>query len=167
MGRASSPMWAPDEKGPERPGATGPVANCRVDSLSEIRFKEGSMKECLQFYIDGKWVTPAKAKQLAVVNPATEEKIAVISMGTADHVDQAVKAAKRAFVTFSETSVDERMALLGRIIEVYQSKYDEMATTISEEMGAPMWLARAAQAAAGLAHFMEMQKVLGAFKFEE
>jgi len=125
------------------------------------------MKECLQFYIDGKWVTPAKAKQLAVVNPATEEKIAVISMGTADHVDQAVKAAKRAFVTFSETSVDERLALLGRIIEVYQSKYDEMATTISEEMGAPMWLARAAQAAAGLAHFMEMQKVLGAFKFEE
>ena len=125
------------------------------------------MKECLQFYIDGQWVTPTNTKQLAVINPATEEQIAVISMGTATHVDQAAKAAKRAFVTFSETSVDERLALLGRIVEVYRSKYDAMAETISQEMGAPMWLSRAAQAASGLAHFMEMQKVLGSYKFEE
>ncbi len=125
------------------------------------------MKDCRQFYIDGKWVSPGKAHDFPVLNPATEEHIGVISLGSAADVDKAVAAAKRAFATYSETSREERMALLQRIIEVYQSKFDEMATTISEEMGAPLWLARAAQAAAGLGHFFEMTKVLGTFRFEE
>src|SRR6202158_6220487 len=125
------------------------------------------MKDCRQFYIDGKWIAPTSAHDFAVVNPATEEKIATISLGAAADVDKAVAAAKRAFESYSETSPDERLALLQRIIEVYQAKYEEMAETISQEMGAPMWLSRAAQAAAGLGHFFEMTKVLARYKFEE
>lgn len=95
------------------------------------------------------------------------KEIALISLGTAADVDKAVAAAKRAFESYSETSPDERLALLRRIIEVFQSKYEEMVETISQEMGAPMWLSRAAQAAAGLGHFFEMTKVLASYKFEE
>src|SRR5262245_41182977 len=126
-----------------------------------------TMKDCRQFYIDGQWVNPTTPHDLSVINPATEAGIAVISLGIAADVDKAVAAAKRAFASYSETTVEERLAILQRIIEVYQSKYEEMATTISEEMGAPLWLSRAAQAAAGLGHFFEMVKVLGTFKFEE
>jgi aldehyde dehydrogenase (NAD+) len=125
------------------------------------------MKDCRQFYIDGKWVAPTKAHDFPVLNPATEEPIARISLGSAADVDRAVAAAKRAFASFSETSREERLALLQKIVEVYQSKYEEMAETISQEMGAPLWLSRAAQAAAGLGHFLEMANVLGSFQFEE
>ena len=125
------------------------------------------MKDCRQFYIDGKWVAPKKPHDFPVVNPATEATIATISLGSAADVELAVAAAKRAFATFSETTPAERLALLQRIIEVYQAKYEEMAETISQEMGAPIWLSRAAQAAAGLGHFFEMAKVLPSFQFEE
>jgi aldehyde dehydrogenase (NAD+) len=128
---------------------------------------EESMKDCRQFYIDGQWVAATKAHDVPVLNPATEQQIATISLGTAADVDKAVAAAKRAFASYGESSVEQRLALLQRIIDVYQSKYDEMAQTISEEMGAPLWLSRAAQAAAGLAHFLEMQKVLSSFQFED
>ncbi|HLK11113.1 MAG TPA: aldehyde dehydrogenase family protein [Candidatus Binatia bacterium] len=125
------------------------------------------MKDCRQFYVDGRWVAPIEAHDFPVVDPATEERVAVISLGTRADVDRAVAAAKRAFASYSETSPAERTQLLQRIIEVYQARYEEMAETISLEMGAPMWLARAAQAAAGLGHFLEMVNVLGSFSFEE
>ncbi len=125
------------------------------------------MKDCRQFYIDGTWVSPIQAHDFPVINPATEERIAVISLGGTADVDKAVSAAKRAFASYSETSREERMKLLQRIVDVYKTKHEEMAETISQEMGAPMWLAKAAQAAAGLGHFLEMQKVLGSFQFEE
>src|SRR5438132_6012088 len=125
------------------------------------------MKDCREFYIDGKWVRPTEPRDFPVVNPATEARIATISLGSRADVDKAVAAAKKAFASYGETTVEQRLALLQRIIEVYQSKYEEMATTISEEMGAPLWLSRAAQAAAGLGHFFEMAKLLGSFKFEE
>ena len=125
------------------------------------------MRDCRQFYIDGKWVAPTKPHDFPVSNPATEEPIATISLGTAADVDKAVAAARRAFESWSETRPEERAALLQRIVEVYQSRYEEMAETISAEMGAPLWLSRAAQAAAGLAHFMEMARILGSFRFEE
>jgi aldehyde dehydrogenase (NAD+) len=125
------------------------------------------MKDCRQFYIDGKWVDPTKPHDFSVINPATEEPIATISLGGAEDVDRAVAAAKRAFESYSETSPEERLRLLRRIIEIYQSKIDEMADTISQEMGAPTSLARKAQAPAGLAHLLEIVKVLEHFKFEE
>jgi aldehyde dehydrogenase (NAD+) len=125
------------------------------------------MRNCRQFYIDGKWVDPIVSHDFPVINPATEEPIATISLGTAADVHRAVLAAKRAFESYSETIVEQRLALLQRIVAVYQSHMDEMAETISEEMGAPLWLAKAAQAPAGLAHFAEIVKVLGYFQFEE
>lgn len=125
------------------------------------------MRDCRQFYIDGKWVDPTEVREFEVINPANEETIATISLGNAADVDKAVAAAKRAFESFSETTVDVRIALLGRIIEVYRSNIDRMAETISQEMGAPLSLSQAAQAPAGLKHLQEMVKVLGHFKFEE
>ena len=118
------------------------------------------MRDCREFYIGGKWVAPVRRHDFEVVNPATEEEIATISLGSAADVDQAVAAAAKAFETYAETSVGERMKLLRRVIEVYQSQMEAMAETISEEMGAPMWLAKAAQAPAGLAHLVEIVKVL-------
>ncbi len=125
------------------------------------------MKDCRKFYIDGKWVDPAKAHDFPVINPANEQPVATISLGSAEDVDRAVAAAKRAFESYSETSVQERLDLLRRIIEVYQSKMEEMAAAISQEMGAPSSLSRKAQAPAGLAHLLETVKVLEHFKFEE
>jgi aldehyde dehydrogenase (NAD+) len=125
------------------------------------------MKDCRRFYIDGKWVDPIETRDLEVINPASEQPIATISLGGAADVDRAVAAAKRAFESYSETTVQDRLALLTQIVEVYKSKMDEMAQTISQEMGAPISLSRAAQAPAGLAHLLEIVKVLGHFKFEE
>ncbi len=125
------------------------------------------MKDCRKFYIDGKWVDPVEAHDFPVINPATEQPVATISLGGSADVDWAVAAAKRAFDSYSETSLQERLNLLRRIIEVYQSKMEEMAAAISQEMGAPSSLSRKAQAPAGLAHLLETVKVLEHFKFEE
>src|SRR5271166_4762592 len=125
------------------------------------------MRDCRQFYIDGTWVSPAKSRDWEIINPATEEPIATISLGSAADVDQAVAAAKKAFDSYSQTTVEERLALLQRVIEIYKAKSEEMAQTISLEMGCPLSLARAAQAAAGLGHLLEIVRVLRHFKFEE
>src|ERR1035441_3567477 len=125
------------------------------------------MKDCCQFYIDGLWVDPAEVRNFTVINPATEEPISTISLGSGADVDRAVAAAKRAFESYSETSRDERLALLRRVLDVYQAKMDQMAETISQEMGAPISLSRKAQAPAGLGHLAEIVKVLERFQFEE
>jgi aldehyde dehydrogenase (NAD+) len=125
------------------------------------------MKDCRQFYIDGKWIAPAETCDFNVTNPATEEIVATISLGGPADVNKAVAAAKRAFPVSSETKLSERLALLQRIIEIYQRRMEEMAETISQEMGAPLSLTRAAQAPVGLAHLNEVVRILGYFKFEE
>jgi aldehyde dehydrogenase (NAD+) len=123
--------------------------------------------EYLEFYIDGAWVKPAVAKTLDVIDPSTEEPVARISAGSAADVDLAVAAARRAFETFSRTSREQRVALLERVIAVYQAHVDEIADAISREMGAPMTLARAAQAPAGLNHLKNTLAVLKDYAFEE
>ena len=126
------------------------------------------MKTYEQFYINGEWVNPAEgSSMLDVLNPATEEVIGKIAMGSAADVDSAVKAASKAFNTFSQTTVEERLALLGKIVEVYQTRYDEIAETISMEMGAPLSLSKAAQAATGLGHFAQAIEILQGFEWEE
>ena len=125
------------------------------------------MKECIQFYINGEWVDPSDPKYLDVINPATEQSIGKIAMGNSTDVDKAVAAAKEAFESFSQTSKEERLALMGKIIEVYQSRYDEVAETISSEMGAPLWLSKAAQAATGAGHFGTFMEVLKNYNFDE
>jgi aldehyde dehydrogenase (NAD+) len=132
------------------------------------------MNDYRKFYIDGKWVSPAQGRDYSVVNPATEEVVATISLGSGADVDKAVSAARKAFDShsdshsdsYSETTVEARVALLRRIIEVYKAKSEEMAQAISREMGAPISLARKAQAPAGLGHFLEAVKVLEHFQFE-
>jgi aldehyde dehydrogenase (NAD+) len=125
------------------------------------------MKDYTKFYIDGNWADSTASRDFTVINPANEEPIATISFGGAADVDRAVAAAKRAFASYSEASVQDRLGLLRRIIDVYKSKLEEMATTISQEMGAPISLSRKAQAPAGLAHLLEIVKVMEHFKFEE
>ncbi len=119
-----------------------------------------------KFYIDGKWVDPASDRTLEVFNPATEEVVSTISLGSSVDVDKAVEAASKAFETFSRTSREERLALLGRVLEVYQSKIGKMAEVISAEMGAPAWLAKRAQAPAGLGHFANTVEILKTYDFE-
>ena len=125
------------------------------------------MKDCRRFYIEGEWINPSSPQSFAVINPATEQSVATISLGDGADVDRAVTAAKRAFESYSETSIEYRLALLRRVTEVYEANRDKMAEAISLEMGAPLSLSRKAQVPAGLAHLSEMVRVLENFKFEE
>ena len=120
----------------------------------------------LQFYIDGKWVDPVTPKTLDVINPSNEEAFARISLGSKADVDKAVAAARRAFETFSRTTKEERLALMAKIVEVYQKHYGEIVEAISTEMGAPLGLSKNAQAAMGIAHFSQAMNVLKDFNFE-
>ena len=129
--------------------------------------EETGMREYLKFYIDGKWVDPVSPKTLDVINPANEAVCGHISMGSAADVDKAAKAARKAFATFSQTSREERIDLLTRIVAEYKKRHEDMAKAITEEMGAPVWLAQRAQAAMGSAHFMTAIQVLKNYKFEE
>lgn len=125
------------------------------------------MKDTTKFYINGEWVDPVTPNTMDVINPATEEAFATISMGSAADVDKAVAAAKAAFPAFSRTTREERMALIAKIMEVYQTRYEEIAETISKEMGAPIWLSQMAQAAMGSAHFGTTLEILKNYEFEE
>ncbi|MEL6245771.1 MAG: aldehyde dehydrogenase family protein [Pseudomonadota bacterium] len=125
------------------------------------------MKEYLQFYINGEWVDPVEPRTLDIENPATEEPFARISVGTEADVDRAVAAAKAAFPSFSHTSIDERSALLDKITAGIAARKGELAEAISGEMGAPGWLANAAQVPAGMGHFATMSQILREYEFEE
>ena len=125
------------------------------------------MREYLKFYINGAWVDPATPKTLAVINPATEQAAGHISMGSATDVDKAVRAARAAFASYSQTSVAERVALLERVIAEYQKRYADMAAAITEEMGAPVLLAQKAQAAMGIGHLQTALAVLKDYHFQE
>jgi len=123
--------------------------------------------EYRKFYIDGQWVAPAEPKDFQVINPATEESAGVISMGTASDVNRAVAAARRAFDSFSQTSREERRALLETILKIYKKRYNDVAQAISVEMGAPKKLAQGGQAGIGVGHLSAMIDVLKSFEFEE
>ncbi|WP_455270561.1 aldehyde dehydrogenase family protein [Rhizobium herbae] len=105
-----------------------------------------------KFYINGEWVDPAVANDLEVLNPATEKAVAVISMGTSADIDRAVAAAKKAFVTYSRTTTEERLALLEKLLAIYKRRYEEMAQTITLELGAPLTMSREQQADVGVGH---------------
>ena len=121
----------------------------------------------MQFYIDGAWVDPVTPKSRPVVNPATEQPMYEIALGSAADVDKAVAAARRAFETFSQTTREERVALLTRIVEVYKSRMKDIGAAVSDEMGAPIGMAEKAQAGAGLGHIMSTLDVLKSYHFEE
>ena len=120
-----------------------------------------------KFYIDGQWVDPVNPKSRPVINPATEAAMYEIALGSAADVDKAVSAARRAFDTFSQTTREERIALLTRIIEVYKTRAKELGAAISDEMGAPLGFAEKFQVGAGLGHIVSTLDVLKTYEFEE
>jgi aldehyde dehydrogenase (NAD+) len=124
-------------------------------------------KEYLKFYINGEWVDPVKPATIEVINPATEEPFTKISAGSAADVDKAVAAARAAFTAFSQTTKEERVELLKRIISSYEKKFEDIAQTVSAEMGAPINLARTAQVGAGKGHLDSTLKALEGMEFEE
>ena len=125
------------------------------------------MRKYLKFYIDGKWVDPVESKTVDTVNPATEEVSGAIALGSAADVDRAVKAARVAFTSWSKTSREERLKVLGRILVEYQKRVGDLAAAVTEEMGAPKGLANGFQVGLGLGHLNTAIEVLKSFKFEE
>ncbi len=126
------------------------------------------MADRLKFYIDGAWTAPSNgSKTMPVVNPATEEALYEVALGSAADVDKAVTAAQRAFKGYSVLSREDRIALLEHIVQVYKSRMKEIAAAISDEMGAPLPLAERAQAGAGLSHLTTALEVLKTYPFEE
>jgi len=120
----------------------------------------------LKFYIDGKWVDPVTPATIDVVNPATEKAFTQISAGSVADVDRAVAAARRAFVDYSQWSVQQRLALLEKIRVAYKKYFDDIAEAIRLEMGAPVDLARGSQAKLGAGHIKSAIKALLNFTFE-
>ena len=120
-----------------------------------------------KFYINGEWMLPADKSILDVINPATEEAFATIGMGTAEDVDAAASAARAAFPEWSQSTVDERKAVIGKILAGMKERGEELAIAISNEMGAPMGLARTAQLGSGMGHFANILSVLENYEFEE
>lgn len=125
------------------------------------------MLEFPNFYINGQWVAPSQSNPMDVIDPSTEQVAGRISMGGAADVDAAVQAAKAAFPAFSQTSAQERIALLESFLAAYQERYADIAEAIRLEMGAPVKLATQSQAGIGLLHTQVMIDVLKNFKAEE
>ena len=120
-----------------------------------------------KFYINGKWVKPHGKGRHKVINPATEKPVAEIPLGNAQDVNDAIAAAKAAFPSFSQSSVAERKELLMAILAKLMERNDAIADVITQEMGAPIGLSRAAQAPSGPQHFGQIIKVLENFEFTD
>lgn len=120
-----------------------------------------------KFYIDGEWVDPIKKNDFDVINPCNEDPCAVISLGSTEDTNRAVKAAKTAFETWKETSKEERIKLLENLLTIYKKRFNEMAEAISLEMGAPMDWSNDVQTASGRDHLEDFILRLKNFNFEE
>src|SRR5262249_51039589 len=116
--------------------------------------KESLMREYLKFYIDGQWVDPVEPKTLDVDNPTTEQVSGKIALGSAADVDKAVKAARKAFATWSLSSREERLDVLQAILAEYQKRCGDLADAVSEEMGAPPSLAAGPQVNMGMGQLL-------------
>ncbi|MFY9714386.1 MAG: aldehyde dehydrogenase family protein [Microbacterium sp.] len=118
-------------------------------------------------YIDGQWVAPSGTDLIPVLNPANEQVVGAVPAGTGEDVDRAVEAARRAFETFSQTTVDERLTLLRNILAIYRLREHEMAEVIRREVGSPWELAINAQAGLGRLHLDWAIDTLESYRFEE
>jgi aldehyde dehydrogenase (NAD+) len=106
----------------------------------------------LKFYINGQWVDPVSKTRMGVENPATEEIVCEVALGNQADIDAAIMAARAAFDGWTVRPVAERIALMKRVLEVYNDRYEDFAQVMSTEMGAPIEWARGAQAWAGQVH---------------
>jgi acyl-CoA reductase-like NAD-dependent aldehyde dehydrogenase len=123
-------------------------------------------KNDTKFYIDGEWVEPAVPNLFDVINPATEETAGQISLGTRKDVNYAVKAARRAFASYSATSREARIELLKRIVQLYEERQGELARAMTAEMGSPITFSHEVQTVNALNHFKEAINVLSSYTFE-
>jgi len=119
-----------------------------------------------KFYINGQWVMPTKANDLDVINPSNEEPCAVISLGDQADTDAAVAAARAAFGDWSQTSKEDRLALIEKLADIYEKRSEEMGEAISLEMGAPISMAKTAQAGSGSWHIRNFIRALKNFEFD-
>ena len=119
-----------------------------------------------KFYINGKWVEPVNKNECDVINPSTEEVCAIISLGSSDDTNAAVKAAKSAFETWKETSKEERLNLLEKLLKIYNSRWDDMTDAITTELGCPKDWCSANQTSSGAGHIEDFIKRLKDFEFE-
>ena len=102
-----------------------------------------------------------------VIDPATEENCAVISLGNQKDVDAAVGAAKKAFETWAFSSKEERISLLEKLYELYKKRWADIAEAITMEMGAPKDFSTKLQAGTGAAHIKSFIRYLKNFEFEK
>ena len=117
-------------------------------------------------YINGEWVDSHSTETIEVMNPSDDSVLGMIAAGNSDDVNKAVAAAKAAFIDFSFSTKEERVQILENIIAKYEKRSEELAETISKEMGAPIWLSKVAQVASGLTHFKDTLSVLKNYDFE-
>ena len=125
------------------------------------------MQNALKFYINGQWVDPITPNAFDVINPATEQAIGQISLGSAADVDRAVVAARQAFKDYSQTSREERISYLEKILAGYKKRWDELALCMSQEMGAPLAFANRSQTGAGYADMSAVLEALKTYEFEK
>ena len=125
------------------------------------------MIEKRDFYIDGAWVAPSAANDCLVIDPATEDPCAVISLGGQADTDKAVAAARAAFWDWAETPHAERLALIEKLLEVYNARAADMAEAISLEMGAPIDMSREQQVTAGSWHISNFLRAAKDFSYEK
>ena len=125
------------------------------------------MENKKNFYIDGKWIVPKSKEEIKVINPATEESCAVISLGNKEDVDLAVSSAKKAYSTWSFSTKEERIKLLEKLYENYKKRWADIAVAITTEMGAPKDFATKLQAGTGAAHLKSFIRYLKKFEFEK
>ncbi len=119
-----------------------------------------------KFYINGEWVDPKNPNNLEVINPSTEEVCAIINLGSSDDTNSAVKAAKKAFETWKETSKEERLKLLEKLLKIYKARWDDMTDAITTELGCPKDWCSANQTSSGAGHIEDFIKRLKDFNFE-
>lgn len=119
-----------------------------------------------KFYINGAWVDPIAGTDFDVINPSNEEAFAVISLGGKQDIENAISAAKKAFETWAWSSKDERLALMNKILEIYTKRSDEMGEIISQEMGAPVDMAKTSQSGTGSYHIAAFIEALKHYEFE-
>ena len=125
------------------------------------------MENKKNFYINGKWVTPKSKEEIKVIDPATEENCAVITLGNKDDVNDAVNAAKKAYTSWAFSLKEERIKLLEKLYENYKKRWADIANAITIEMGAPKDFATKLQAGTGAAHLKSFIRYLKNFEFEK
>ena len=130
-------------------------------------YNKGYVMNYNKFFINGNWVEPNSKDTLPVINPANEEVICYISLGNKFDLDNAVNSARKAFISYSKSSKEDRISILDRIISSYKKRMDDLSKAITIEMGAPKTLSEKAQVPSGLGHFMKAKKILENFSFEK